>query len=134
MRGVVVDANVYISPLVFGGVPQQALNLIYNHGLPLYISQSIIDEVEGTLAEKFNWTRQEIETFLPPLWERCLLIRPTIRFNVCHDPDDNHVLECASAAHADFLITGNTKHFPRSHETTKVIRPRDLLELHLPEG
>jgi predicted nucleic acid-binding protein len=72
--------------------------------------------------------------FLPPLWERCLLIRPTIRLEVCHDPDDNHVLECASAVHADFLITGNAKHFPRSHKATTVISPRQLLELLLHEA
>lgn len=132
MIRVVVDSNVYISALVFGGVPQQVLDLIYSHGLPLYISQSIMDEVAGTLSEKFNWTREEINLFLPPLWERCILIRPTIRLKVCADPDDNHVLECAVAAQADFLITGNTKHFPKSYKTTTVISPRQLLELLLP--
>ena len=34
MTTVVVDANVYISALVFGGVPQQVLDLIYNQILP----------------------------------------------------------------------------------------------------
>lgn len=132
MIRVVVDSNVYISALVFGGVPQQVLDLIYGHNLPLYISQPIMDEVAGTLSEKFNWSRQEIELLLPPLWERCLLIKPTIRLKVCSDPDDNHVLECAAVAQANFLITGNTKHFPKSYKTTKVINPRQLLELLLP--
>ena len=73
MTGVVVDTNVYISALVFGGVPQQALDLIYSQGLPLYISPFIMEEVAGTLSKKFRWTRQEIELFLPPLWERCIV-------------------------------------------------------------
>ena len=134
MTRIVVDANVYISALVFGGVPQHVLDLISSRSLPLYVSQSIIDEVAGTLAVKFHWTRQELDMFLPPLWGRCIMISPTIRLKVSSDPDDNHVLECAEAAEADFLVTGNIKHFPLSYKTTKVISPRQLLELLMPEA
>ena len=134
MTRVVLDSNVYISALVFGGVPQQVLDLIYSQGLPLYISPSIMDEVSGTLAAKFDWTKQELEMFLPPLWQRCIVIKPTIRIEVCADPADNHVLECAQAARADFLVTGNAKHFPKSYKTIKVISPRQFLELLLPEA
>ena len=62
------------------------------------------------------------------------MISPTIRLKVSSDPDNNHVLECAEAAEADFLVTGNAEHFPKSHKTTKVINPRQLLELLLPEA
>ena len=42
------------------------------------------------------------------------LVRPTMRLEgiVPHDPD-HRILECALAAHAEFLVTGNTKHFRR---------------------
>jgi len=134
MTKVVVDANVYISALVFGGAPQQVLDLIQRQGLSLYISESIMNEVAGTLLQKFNWTEAEARWFLPPLWERCIILRPTIRLKVCPDPDDNHILECARAGQADFLITGNAKHFPKSYETTKVISPRQFLQMFLPEA
>jgi len=125
---VVVDTNVYISALVFGGVPQRVLELISSHGFPLYISPSIMEEVSGILAAKFDWTKEELELFLPPLWDRCITIKPTIRLKVCADPDDNHVLECAAAAEAEFLITGNAKHFPKVYKATKVVSPRQLLD------
>lgn len=134
MIRVVADSNVYISALVFGGVPQQALDLIFSQGLPLYISPSIMDEVASILSAKFNWSRQELENFLPPLWKRCIVIKPTIRLKVCPDPDDNHVLECAAAAQADFLITGNAKHFPKTYKSTKVISPRQFLDMFLSEA
>ena len=113
MTRVVVDTNVYISALVFGGVPQRVLELISSHGLPLYVSPSIMEEVSGILAAKFGWTKEELELFLPPLWGRCIIIKPTLRLKVCADPDDNQILECAVAAEAEFLITGNAKHFRR---------------------
>ncbi len=134
MIRVVVDANVYISALVFGGVPQQVLDWISSRGLDLFICQPIMDEVTGTLLEKFDWSHREVKTFLPPLWERCIVIKPDIRLEICSDPDDDRVLECAEAARADLLITGNSKHFPKSHKTTKIIRPRQFLELFQPEA
>jgi putative PIN family toxin of toxin-antitoxin system len=125
---VVVDANVFISALVFGGVPQQVFDLIQFEGHSLYVSQSIMDEVTGTLLRKFSWTLQEIKAFLPPLWQRCSRIKPTVRVQVCSDPDDNHVLECAEEAMADFLITGNAKHFPKFYKKTQIVSPRQFLE------
>ena len=48
---------------------------------------------------------------------------------VCRDPDDNIFLECAQAAEADYLVTGNKRHFPDRWKTTKVIGARELVEL-----
>jgi putative PIN family toxin of toxin-antitoxin system len=125
----VADTNVYISALVFGGVPQRVLELTAVEGFSVYVSPSITGEVEGVLLKKFSWTPDDLKTFLPPLWQRCISIRPTVRLMVCADPDDNHVLECAQAARADFLITGNARHFPKSHRTTTILSPRQFFEM-----
>jgi predicted nucleic acid-binding protein len=47
----------------------------------------------------------------------------------CSDPDDDIFLECARAARADYLATGNLKHFPVSWEETEVVTPRRLLDI-----
>lgn len=129
MTRIVIDSNVYISALVFGGVPQKVLDLIQGQSLGLYISKSIMDEVAGVLFRKFDWASEEIDRFLPTLWERCIIVRPTITLRISEDPDDNRVLECAEAAEADFLVTGNTRHFPKFHKATKIVNPRQLLAL-----
>jgi predicted nucleic acid-binding protein len=41
-------------------------------------------------------------------------------------------IECADAARADYLITGNLKHFPRFWKGTKVISPREFIEMAAP--
>jgi putative PIN family toxin of toxin-antitoxin system len=128
---VVIDANVYISALVFGGVPQKVIDLIVSQGVSLYVSRPIIDEVTEVLTRKFDWTRADAEQFLPPLWKLCIVIKPSLRVKISKDLDDNRVLECAEAAKADFLITGNTKHFPEFHKTTKILKPRQFLDLLL---
>jgi predicted nucleic acid-binding protein len=43
------------------------------------------------------------------------------------DPDDSPFLEVAAVSGADFLITGNSRHYPRKIKTTKVVTPRDFL-------
>lgn len=128
MTRVVVDSNVYVSALVFGGVPQKVLDLIQNRGVKLYVSQSIMDEVAGVLSRKFGWTQAELAQFLPPLWARCILVKPTRRLKISRDSDDDRVLECAEAAGADFLITGNAKHFPKAYKTTAVVSARQFLD------
>ncbi len=45
---------------------------------------------------------------------------------------DNRFYECAEAAEADYLITGNTAHFSKDHKTTKIITPRDFIDLITP--
>jgi predicted nucleic acid-binding protein len=49
------------------------------------------------------------------------IVKPTRCLAESIDPDDNKLIECADAAHADYLITGNLKHFPRNgrkHESS----------------
>ena len=45
-----------------------------------------------------------------------------------HD-SDNRFYECADAAGADYIVTGNLKHFTKPHKNTKVVNTRELLEL-----
>jgi uncharacterized protein len=45
------------------------------------------------------------------------------------DDSDNRLYECAEAAQADYLVTGNTKHFPVEHGSTKIVTPRQFLEI-----
>ena len=46
-----------------------------------------------------------------------------------NDDPDNRFLECAHAAAADYLVTGNTKHFPAVFETTTIVTPKQFTDL-----
>jgi predicted nucleic acid-binding protein len=39
------------------------------------------------------------------------------------DEPDNPLLESAHVTGADYLVTGNTKHFPKTFETTAIVTP-----------
>jgi len=45
-----------------------------------------------------------------------------------HEPD-NRFYECADAAQAAFLVTGNLKHFKKDYQATRIVNARRLLDL-----
>ena len=51
---------------------------------------------------------------------------------VTGDPDDNKFVECADTARADYLVTGNQRHFPRFWKKTKVITSREFISIVAP--
>ena len=58
-------------------------------------------------------------------------------FRACADPEDDIFLERAYAAKADYLATGNLRHFPDSWKNTRIVSPRwllDRLEAEKPKG
>jgi predicted nucleic acid-binding protein len=59
-------------------------------------------------------------------------VKPSRALQVTKDPDDNKFLECADAARADYLVTGNQRHFPKFWKNTKVITSREFIGIVAP--
>ncbi len=60
------------------------------------------------------------------------LISYSRQLHVTTDPDDNIFLECADAARADYLVTGNQRHFPKFWKQTKIVTSREFITLIAP--
>lgn len=130
MTRVVLDTNVYISALVFGGVPRRVIQLAQREGWGICISQILMDEVAETLANKFDWTSAELDFALPPLWRQCIVVEPRVAVRASVDADDDRVLECAKESGAKLIVTGDD-HLLRlkQFEGTAIITPRAFLAL-----
>ena len=63
---------------------------------------------------------------------RSQMVTPWRTIQATKDPDDYKFLECADAARADYLITGNQRHFPKFWKTTKVITSREFISIVAP--
>ncbi len=63
---------------------------------------------------------------------RAQAVQPKYRLQVTRDPGDNIFIECADAGRADYLVTGNTKHFPAFWKSTKIISAREFLSIVAP--
>jgi putative PIN family toxin of toxin-antitoxin system len=130
----VVDTNVLVSAaLDSDGLQRTAIDLSITRPARLYVSQPIFEEYAEVLGRpKFGIPKGHRLQLLQLIRNRSVLIGPRLRLYVASDPDDNIFVECADAARADYLITGNRKHFPRFWKGTKVISPREFIEVAAP--
>jgi putative PIN family toxin of toxin-antitoxin system len=130
----VVDTNVLVSAaLKPEGLQRTTLLLAITKPARLYVSQPILDEYGEVLARRELRVRKGVRLqFLQLIRNRSHLVVPRRRIEATSDPDDNMFIECADAARADYLITGNQRHFPRFWKATKVITAREFIEIAAP--
>ncbi|MGH9396898.1 MAG: putative toxin-antitoxin system toxin component, PIN family [Terriglobia bacterium] len=125
-----MDTNVIVSALVFGGVPRQVLDLAVTGVRSFYLSAPIQVEVERILEEKFGWSSEEIHIRTRTLWNLGTQVKPEVSLAVVtDDPDDDRILECAVAAEADAIISGD-RHLLRlgSFQLIPIQSPRQFLD------
>jgi len=104
----VLDSNVIISGIVFGGKPRRLLQHIIEGRLELYLSKEIIDEVIGILRKKFKFPHRMLLAVENELASISIIIEPDIKVDfITEDEDDNKILECALAAECKYIVSGD---------------------------
>lgn len=130
----VIDTNVVISAAIKpAGLQRMVLLLAITKPARLYISSPILEEYSEVLARPEVKIRKGLrQQLLQLVKNHSYTVASTRRLEVTSDPDDNMFLECADVARADYLVTGNQKHFPRFWKKTKIITPREFISLTAP--
>jgi putative PIN family toxin of toxin-antitoxin system len=106
----VLDSNVIISGFLFGGPPARLLEHAMAGSMRCFTSLPILDEVRDVLQRpKFGLSPDQALSLVEELHDLCEVVTPRERVRaVTADTDDNLVLECALAAHADFVVSGDS--------------------------
>ena len=130
----VIDTNVLVSAAIKpAGLQRTVLLLAVTKPTRLYVSRAILEEYREVLGRpELRIRKGARQQLLQLIKNHSFTMVPARRLDVAADPDDNIFLECADAAHADYLITGNLKHFPRFWKETKIITPRECISLAAP--
>jgi putative PIN family toxin of toxin-antitoxin system len=135
MIRVVIDTNVVVSAnLRDEGLPAAILDLAAHRKILMCVSEAVLAEYTEVLQRsRLNLPKRRITRSLAVIRKTSLLVKPTRTITVIKNDDpDNRLLECAHAAAADYLVTGNTKHFPAAFEKTKIVTPKQFTDLLLP--
>jgi putative PIN family toxin of toxin-antitoxin system len=129
MIGIVLDSNVYVSALLFGGNPRAVVECAENGLIELSISTPIKEEVERILAGKFSWPPGRVREVTFYLWSLTRSVAPRQSVTDCVDPDDNRILECALEAHAAVIVTGDG-HLLKLHpyQGIRILTPKQFLD------
>ena len=107
-----IDTGVLISAFAFGGVPARAVKKAFAEAL-LYVSPELLHEYrevphELLAAGKINAEQFEILIAgIATVVSAATVVIPRKKLKVSRDPEDNMVLECCLAAHADCVISGD---------------------------
>jgi uncharacterized protein len=130
---IVLDTNVIVSALVFGGVPRGVLELAEAGECQFFYSEAIQTEVRRVLSEKFEWPQAILREALPVLWSMGELVVPRMTLDaVPDDPDDNRILECAVEAHAQVVVSGDHHLLAlQKYKSIRIVTPRQFIELFL---
>lgn len=125
----VLDTNIVVSAaLKPSGLQRTVLLLALGMPVRLYVSAPVFAEYRVVLSRAELHIRKGLRQQLLQLLEnRAHFVAPSGSLRVTSDPADNIFLECADAARADYLITGNQRHFPKFWKKTKIINAREFI-------
>jgi putative PIN family toxin of toxin-antitoxin system len=128
---IVLDTNVLMSGIFFGGAPGNILNAWQAGQIRLAVSPEIIEEYIATaeiLSERYESIPLEpVITLLTrhsELWQS-----PPLDEQVCSDPDDDKFLACALASGAECVVSGDKALLRVSgYRNIGVLSPRQFIE------
>ena len=132
MPKIVLDTNVLISAILFGGKPRSVCELILEGQYKLGISQSILGEFISVLTRpKFDYPAQWIDVTVSELKAIADIVVPSGSvFAISEDPDDNRIIECAVEYGADYIISGD-KHLLKlgEYQGVRILDAASFIEL-----
>lgn len=105
---VVLDTNILVSALVFGGNPRKVTDLIAKDSIVLIISEPILIELRRVIKNRFPSFLKYLNKYESLLLEYSILVKAGyLDVNISRDPDDNVIIETALIGGADFIVSGD---------------------------
>lgn len=106
--GVVLDTNVLVSALGFGGPPLEALLRTFDDDVRLLASDGTLGELERVMKyDRLPFTGADRTEYLAILRREAAVVQPDVDVDVVRDPDDDKFLEVALAGDADYVVSGD---------------------------
>ena len=133
----VVDTNVVISALLWGGTPKALFALGETHDISFYTSRALLDEMADVLSrKKLAKTISAINATPASLLRHyqgfAHVVQPrSIQRVVRNDPDDDQVIAAAVAARADLIVSGD-KHLHGlggEYQGIRIVRPAEAVTI-----
>lgn len=107
---VVLDTNIIVSSVVFGGRPRDIFLLVIKGKIKAYYSSYILFEITDVLRNKFEFNEDKIKVVEKIFKTHFIKVLPKSIPQLSKDPSDNKILAVALVSKANYLITGDKKH------------------------
>ena len=127
----VIDTNVLVSAMISSAGNEALVVLAINQGLvvPCFSREILKEYSDVLLRQRFAFPADEVDALLDLLGRSGNLLSPAPVARISPDPDDDKFIACALAGKADFLVTGNKRHFPQvGSSSARVVNAAELLK------
>ncbi|MFH1408717.1 MAG: putative toxin-antitoxin system toxin component, PIN family [Nanoarchaeota archaeon] len=107
-KKIVIDTNLFISALGWGGTPKDLIDRVIQEEPELYMSERQWEELKTVLDyPKFCFTEDQKERFILVLSQIAHLLKTEELQDIVNDPKDHCILEPASTMRIDYIVTGD---------------------------
>ena len=126
----VIDTNVFISAFYLPeSRPAGVVLLARRKTILNVISPPILKEVERIIKKKLLWDNSKTQSAVRQIKNFSEEVHPQERLAIIADDPDHHLLECAVAGQADFIISGDHHLIDLDNHGIKIVTPARFLEL-----
>lgn len=127
---VVLDTNVIISALGFGGKPREIFQLVLEKKIVSVTSPILLAELEDVIVKKFPPLRKILDRILKIFKKKSQIVKPVITIDILNDHSDNRVLEAAISGDCKYIITGDNELLRLSnYQNILIVTPDEFLRL-----
>ena len=132
---IVVDTNVVISGVFFGGNPRRIVEAIVKGSINAYATAEIVDEYMEIIDSMITRKQGKLSlSILSPLFSSLKVIEGKTQIAVCRDPDDDKFLECAVDAKALYIVSGDNDLLDiTAYDGIQIITAKEFCEKYLSE-
>jgi putative PIN family toxin of toxin-antitoxin system len=104
----VIDTNIWLSGLIFGGIPERVLNLFVNGDVAVVTSEELLSELQRTVRQKFPLFVPQLAMLVALIREKAFVVSlGSVTMSASRDEDDNRVLETAVIGNCDYIVSGD---------------------------
>lgn len=103
----VLDTNIIISAIGFGGKPRNILLLSLENSFQSVTSPTLLTELQEVITKKFPKLQEELPIIEGKIKEKFLIVKPKKTLDILRDKDDNRVLEAALEGKCSHIVTGD---------------------------
>jgi len=105
---IVLDTNILISALIYGGKPEKIYNLVLDKQLISVTSPILLSELTEILIKKFKFELSRIKRLEKIIKNNFIIVNPSKIISLLKDDDDNRVLEAAIEGKCTYIVTGDS--------------------------
>lgn len=131
-KRIVIDTNIYLSALLFGGNPRTVVESALLDGDIVIISEEIYTEMRKVISQKFPKFLPDYNAFEVVLRENTILVPlGTVSISACRDAKDNMILETAVVGKCEYIVTGDKDLLTlQSYKDISIYNPIQFLAIY----